>query len=622
MDHCKITADFEAPEDYPLVKTKFGVFNSGIVRLSHYQRDKDLLKEVGPESLRIDLGWGAPWIGWPNEPVSGTEEHIEYDFSEMDAIANVLNEHNVLPYWAYCYTPVPLQAPTGDWQSIPSSFVKWGEILGKFADHYRHSSPPNPVGYHEIHNEPDNFGVFFVGQLDDYLQMYFHGATAIKRADPDAMAGGPALAFTPAWIAPFLDYVTEHNLPLDFFSFHFYGSVNWENRDFPAVLNLVRENFANRPQFAMTEFHLNEYNSYDVPFPAGGVQEKYPLASALLRDFKYFLAQPDLTLVHWAQFMDSGQGNFSGMVSIDGHRRATFNAYKIYGMMPVDRYRVTLQGPEGLDAMASSDSHKSSLVVWNRASDDAEIEICMNNIPFSKGNLQVFRIDANHGSYGDNPDCEMLEPVEVREAISTADLVWRGVLPLNGIVYLEVDDGTGKSELMPVSVAQVLRVLHYYPDRTKRAYADFDKNTWIARLGMSTEEIADAVVAVVAEQLPPVLDVKIEVNGTLRRINSESLLGVRVDFMADGEYVKSVLFQGPYDDEASLYDAQGRATIPWGTQSPPDDTIHIPDLAHFQVNVRELAPTNWNGQAILTFIMRNTGPGTSAKIITRRFAKS
>lgn len=617
MNHCKIAADFGAWEDYPLVKTKFGVFNSGIVRLSHYERDRELLREVGPESLRIDLGWGAPWIGWPKDPVGGTEEDIEYDFSEMDAIAELLNKHNVLPYWSYCYTPIPLQVPPGNWQSVPSSFAKWGEILGEFASHHRHCNPPNPVGYHEVHNEPDNFEIFFVGQLNDYLQMYFHGAQAIRRADPEAMVGGPALAFTPSWIAPFLDYVTEHRLPLDFFSFHFYGTVGWENRDFPAVLNLVRENFADRPEYAMTELHLNEYHSFDLPFPAGGVQEKYSLASALLRDFKYFLAQPDLTLVHWAQFMDSGQGNFSGMVSIDGRRRAAFNAYKIYTMMPVDRYRVAIEGPEGLDAMASSDSHRSSLVVWSRATGDAEIEVSLHNVPFPKGHLRVFRIDANHASYGDNPDCEILEPVEVRENVSTADLVWRGTIPFNGVVYLEVNDDTGKSDLMPAAVARVLRVLHYYPDRTKRAYADFDKNTWIARLGMATEETADSVVAVVAEQLPAILDIEIRVNGTLRRVDSDSLLGIRVDLMANGEYAKSVLFHGPYGDQASLYDPEGETGILWGTQRPVDHVIRVPDLAHFQIDMGRLAPTDWNGRTILTFIMRNAGPGTSAKIVTR-----
>src|SRR5689334_11272597 len=50
-----ITADFAATADYPLSKTKFGVYNSGLVPLSHYERDSALFDEIKPNSLRIDL---------------------------------------------------------------------------------------------------------------------------------------------------------------------------------------------------------------------------------------------------------------------------------------------------------------------------------------------------------------------------------------------------------------------------------------------------------------------------------------------------------------------------------------------------------------------------------------
>ena len=63
---CKVEVDFQESDDYPLVKTKFGVYNSGIVPVGQYERDTDRFSEVHPECLRIDLAWGAEWSGWEN----------------------------------------------------------------------------------------------------------------------------------------------------------------------------------------------------------------------------------------------------------------------------------------------------------------------------------------------------------------------------------------------------------------------------------------------------------------------------------------------------------------------------------------------------------------------------
>jgi hypothetical protein len=48
-----------------------------------------------------------------------------------------------------------------------------------------------------------------------------------------------------------------------------------------------------------------------------------------------------------------------------------------------------------------------------------------------------------------------------------------------------------------------------------------------------------------------------------------------------------------------------------------DKTITIPDLAKFQVRLKELAPAGWAGKAHISFLMRNTGPGTRAKFTVR-----
>ena len=619
-----VTADFATPADYPLSKTRFAGFNSGMVPLAHYQRDIALFDEVHPHSLRIDLGWGPRWAGWAKQPVAGTIENILYDFNEMDQIAALLNEHNVLPYWSYCYMPAPLQENPGNYRSKPSDVAVWGEVLGTFARHHRESCPANPVGYHEVYNEPDNRD--FLHATDrEYIAMYHQSVLKIRDADPDAVVGGPALAFRDEWVAPFLKYVAEHRLPLDFFSFHYYPthSTNYYQgasepangaKSVASVIEAMRQQLAKYPEFSMTEMHLNEYNSYPIDYPKGGRQDKYPLASELLHNYLYFLSQPDLTQVHWAQFMDSGGGNFSGMISIEGHRKAVFNAYRIYAMMPVDRCQVSIHGTTAAEGMASADGHKVSLVLWSNSGSDQTVNVALNGVPFARGHFRVYRIDSDHANWGDNPENEELLPMETLTGIPTDPFTWSGPLPKGGVLYLEVEDGTGISELAPNRVAKVIHVLRYFPNRKTSSYADFDRNTWIARLGMAVEQEAHEQIGVVAEALPPRLTVSIQTDGMLCRLDGNSLLGVRLDYQVGDSYAKSVLFHGPCNGSIDLYAPSRNAPMPWGTKRQADQLVTVPDLASFDIAPGDYAPADWTQRMQFTFIMQNTGPGTRAKI--------
>lgn len=611
-----IMADFAVPVDNPLVKTKFGVYNSGVVPLVHYERDAPLLDEVRPDSLRVDLAWGTRWAGWKTPPVSGTAGQPVYDFAEMDRIAALLNGRNASPFWSYCYVPSPVQPAPGRYRALPTNMTVWGRILGDYARHARAGGPLQTVGHHEVYNEPDN-GDFLHATERDYLAMYDAGARSLRAADPDGQIGGPALAFTDTWIGPFLDGVIGRGLPLDFFSFHFYPGVPYHAPDIGGVLGLVRAQLTARPALATTEAALDEYNAYPIDYPQGGRQDRFPLASALLHDYKFFLTQPWLTSVHWAQFMDTGGGNWSGMVSLDGHRKAVFNAYAIYARMPVDRRRVIVNGPDGLEGMASADTHRASLVFWNRTGQEQTAHVALHHLPVTRGHLRVFRIDAAHASWGDDPKNERLLPTEVYPLHGSVPPEWSGAVPDGGVVYLEDEDDSGYSDLTPTRVAKVIRTLHYYPDRTKTAYADFDRNTWIARLGMGSEASAEAIVGVTTQDLPPNLTVSAQADGTLARQDADSLLAVRLDYQVGDAYAKSVLFHGKLHG-VDLYDARRTAPMPWGTQRPPDETVRVADFAHFPITLRAHAPTHWTGRAQITFLMQNTGPGTRAKIVIRK----
>ncbi len=337
----------------------------------------------------------------------------------------------------------------------------------------------------------------------------------------------------------------------------------------------------------------------------------------MLHDFNILLSRPELTSVSWAWYMDPARARATcmGLITNDGHRKAVFNAWKIYGNMPVDRKKVKIIGP--FEAMASADEHNVGIVIWNPDPYQRRIDVHLDNFPFAKGDVRVYRIDKSNASYGDGAE-ENLIPVETLEDVELTNWAWLDhIIPEHGTIYIEADDKSGLSELTPVNVANVIKINHYYPQRGTSSYADFDRKTWIARLGMAKETIADQEVGVLADDLPDSLSAVVTVEGNLQKLDKNSLLAVRVDYNIEGSYSKAVLFHGPYKG-IDLYDSRRDAVFPWGTKNKADQTISVDGLANFKIPLKEHAPADWKGKAHISFIMQNAGAGTRAKIILRK----
>jgi hypothetical protein len=364
--------------DYPLSKERIAVYNSGLVPIDRYERDSELIAAVNPESLRIDLGWGAEWMPWTRDVVSqASGEPLVYDFEETDRLAKLLNSVGARPYWSYCYVPKPARPSGGDWRTMDIDDSTWVRTVQAYVAGMRARGVS--VGYHEVYNEPDHRdertgeATFYTGQLEDYLELYRATATAIRAASPTARVGGPALALPAVhedWIDAFLAMVRAQRLPLDFLSFHHYGHWGLEG-----ALRNVRDALARYPDLRHVELHLNEYNAFPIDYPRGGLQDTHHLASAFGAEISRLLSHRELTRTHWAQFLDSGHGNFSGMIDIDGARKPIYRVYEFYQRMPIDRVRVVVDGPPGLGALASATEDATAAIVWNRHFHDLTVDL-------------------------------------------------------------------------------------------------------------------------------------------------------------------------------------------------------------------------------------------------------
>src|SRR5690606_39387902 len=89
-----------------------------------------------------------------------------------------------------------------------------------------------------------------------------------------------------------------------------------------------------------------------------------------------------------------------GLVELSGKRKALFNGFKIYNMLPVDRNQVILKGVA--DAISSSDDGNAALVIWNPSNTETVVSAQLNKLPFNEGVVTIYRIDSAHSSYYEN----------------------------------------------------------------------------------------------------------------------------------------------------------------------------------------------------------------------------
>ena len=617
-----IGADFRIGADAPLIKTKFNLFNVSERTTADFDRDMALLKELSVQTMRLDLGLGETGDRTA-DAVNGTVDHLTYDYSQIDRQYKAMLRYGVTPYVGFSYNPYPLQAITppcstngshdGCSYYKPARLDVWQKIVKTIAAHLKAAGIPLSLAI--VWNEPD--GMFLHGSsTSDYNPLYAATVAGIHEGNPDLTVGGPVLSWNPDFNGSFLQYVNAHHLPLNVNTFHAYGS-EWSNK-----VQMIASQLSHYPAFNTTTISMDEYNSYQCcAFPLGGVQDHYGAAAQLLHDFDQMLNHPELTSISWAQYQDECANCYDpsiGLITIEGHRKASFNAFKIYSMMPVDRKRVTVSGAS-LEAMASSDQHRASLVVINQTGSDQSATVTLKHIPFAKGTVTVYRIDATHASYFDNNASENLTPVERHSRVKTANWSWTGTIPNNGTIYFQVDDGSGLSALTPKHVAQVINVNHYYQSRTTDAYSNFDPHTWVARQGMGNNRLADQEVGVTAERLPSSLNFQAQIDGTLVHNDRNSCACVRIDYVVNGAYTKSVLFHGPYGKSADPYRGGRNNPFPFGTKKQADQVVVVPNLGRFQVNLSQYAPRGWSGRVQITYIFQNVGNHTRW-VVTMRAA--
>lgn len=260
-----------------------------------------ILKDANiPFSRLHDVGGafgGNRYVDIPNifRDFDADENNPEsYDFAFTDELIKALVEYDVKPYFRLGVT-IENQCHIKAYRiHPPKDYGKWARICEHIVRHYNEGWANGfnfDIKYWEIWNEPENrddpkLNQMWTGTAEQYYELYDVTAKHLKKCfgDKIKVGGYAACGFYGIFSDPekyevlaekregerynsskeryrlnfffgFLDYVKSHNSPIDFFSWHTYGTV-----DVVSVESDFVQKTLDKYGYGDIENHLNEWN--------------------------------------------------------------------------------------------------------------------------------------------------------------------------------------------------------------------------------------------------------------------------------------------------------------------------------------------------------------------------
>jgi hypothetical protein len=217
---------------------------------------------LGVNAIRMEdyFGPGDITCMFPDPAADPTDES-NYDFAATDAVFQAVVDGNFRPMlrlgqsWkaGEATNGYDVEQPTGGmfpdkptaypgcefWADGLAAGVKtagpelWNRIVSRYSDASRWGSNPLDNGWVEIWNEPNIPGttLYWDAEPEAFYEFFATTATSLATEFPDLTFGGPAShgagCTTPEgrqWVQEFLAYQADHDVSLDFFSWHWYGA--------------------------------------------------------------------------------------------------------------------------------------------------------------------------------------------------------------------------------------------------------------------------------------------------------------------------------------------------------------------------------------------------------------
>ena len=315
----------------------------------------------------------------------------------------------------------------------PKDFHKWAVICEHIIRHYTEgwaNGFHHPIRYWEIWNEPDchngdGSNPCWQGTDEQFFELFAVAARHLKDCFPQLKIGGPAIAWIGSpMVKPLFAYLQQHQVPLDFFSFHCYAKTPTSvARDTRITAELCREH-----GYGDIELHLNEWN-----YIRGWTSDDFDYSKRTIKGLKGASFTTAVMCVGQASeldmlmYYDARPCSFNGLFDTDFYDPLKgYYPFKMFGSLYRMGHSVSTSvgADDTLYATAAVGDDVCGVMFTHYAEDDAtpkkQVTVHLNG--WIGDTITVYRLDETH-------DMEVVETIPACDSI-TLDV------PLHSVIYL------------------------------------------------------------------------------------------------------------------------------------------------------------------------------------------
>ncbi|MFQ6059659.1 MAG: hypothetical protein ACE5MB_12350, partial [Anaerolineae bacterium] len=276
----------------------------------------------------------------------------------------------------------------------PQDHDAWAQAAVHVAKHYNDGWADGfhwGIEYWEVWNEPD-ITQFWTGTREEYFQLYETVARALKAYDPTLKVGGPGLAGNTDFLHGFLAYCRDHDVPLDFVSWHKYagGDAPYVVAQRAEQVQLALDTYGfSEAENLLTEWNISVQSDYEHLRDATGAAWT---VSALIH-----LQDTTVTIANRYR----GDGGL-GMFTWEGFYTKPAYSFLAFRRLLETPQRLAIEGPgvyKPFLAGRDEDGRTVQLLISNYASEYTSFDLTVTNLPWGAGQpyrYERYLLDETH----------------------------------------------------------------------------------------------------------------------------------------------------------------------------------------------------------------------------------
>ncbi|MDH7481475.1 MAG: hypothetical protein QHH26_05775 [Armatimonadota bacterium] len=419
------------------------------------------LPDYEPETATKFKEIGIKWFRMDNVLTNVVKKRedgtIYYDWEDFDRRVDFIKSIGAEPILCLSYMPQPFDiVDNPDRHSRPRDWKEWEDLV--YAAVRRCNVERKAyVKYWEVWNESNAGWIATLpGEdlLETYLKLYDASARGVKRADPNALVGGPCNAAGPwnsdkgsafvrgeDFMRGLMKHCEETGTPLDFITWHEYfhpwttildeALTTWRYlEDYPKVKKQVRE-------FMITEWNYAWWHDRPHDNEIGAAW----CATSMLRAM--IPGKVNKPCFFLAKDWDANLVGSWGMFTRDNKIKPVGNVCRMFNMMAPEKIQY-LGTDDEITGFAARDSKTGRITVLivnfaERYGVPREIELNLTKLPqkLIGGTCKRYLVDKDHSNIFHNRERYELECVEAIKISKGGDFTHTFTLENNAVTLLE-----------------------------------------------------------------------------------------------------------------------------------------------------------------------------------------